>query len=472
MISTKKGSPFFFFYLLYEQIAGWSSLVARRAHNPEVVGSNPTPATNLRLTDKGKPSMKSLKIILIFISTLILTNCADSNDKELMKKANELAQKYIITDGHIDIPWRLHKGGYEDLSVRTPGGDFDYVRAKEGGLDVPFMSIYVPATYQVTGGAKAMAEELIATVEQITTDHPDKFEIAHNVADAERIFIEGKIALPMGMENGAPLEGDLSNIQHFRERGISYITLTHSEDNDICDSSYNLGERTHNGLSDFGAEVVKEMNRVGIMVDISHVSDEAFYQVMDVTQVPAIASHSSARHFTPGFERNMSDDMIKRLAENGGVIQINFGSSFVTKESQDKRRRNSEVVNQFMEDNNLTSDDLKVKDFAKQVAEENPVFCDVTDVADHFDHVVDLVGIDHVAFGSDYDGVGDTLPYGLKDPSDFPNLIYHLLKRGYSEEDIKKISYKNVWRVWKATEDFAKELCECGMLATECSTEH
>jgi membrane dipeptidase len=399
--------------------------------------------------------MKLSKIILILISTLILTNCNDNEDL-LMEKANELAQKFIITDGHIDLPWRLHKGGYEDISVRTPGGDFDYVRAKEGGLDAPFMSIYVPATYQITGGAKAMAEQLIQSVERITTDHPDKFEIAHNVADAERIVSEGKIALPMGMENGAPLEGDLSNLKYFSERGISYITLTHSEDNDICDSSYNLGERTHQGLSDFGAEVVKEMNRVGIMVDISHVSDDAFYQIMDVTKVPAIASHSSARHFTPGFERNMSDDMIKRLAENKGVIQINFGSSFVTKESQDKRSRNTDVVNQFMQDNNLTSDDMKVKDFAKKVAQENPVFCDVTDVADHFDHVVNLVGIDHVAFGSDYDGVGDTLPYGLKDPSDFPNLIYHLLKRGYSEEDIEKICYKNIWRVWKATEEFAK----------------
>jgi membrane dipeptidase len=399
--------------------------------------------------------MKLSKIILILISTLILTNCNDNEDL-LMEKANELAQKFIITDGHIDLPWRLHKGGYEDISVRTPGGDFDYVRAKEGGLDAPFMSIYVPATYQITGGAKAMAEQLIQSVERITTDHPDKFEIAHNVADAERIVSEGKIALPMGMENGAPLEGDLSNLTYFSERGISYITLTHSEDNDICDSSYNLGERTHQGLSDFGAEVVKEMNRVGIMVDISHVSDDAFYQIMDVTKVPAIASHSSARHFTPGFERNMSDDMIKRLAENKGVIQINFGSSFVTKESQDKRSRNTDVVNQFMQDNNLTSDDMKVKDFAKKVAQENPVFCDVTDVADHFDHVVNLVGIDHVAFGSDYDGVGDTLPYGLKDPSDFPNLIYHLLKRGYSEEDIEKICYKNIWRVWKATEEFAK----------------
>jgi len=385
----------------------------------------------------------------------MLTNCTNSDDK-LKARANELAQKFIITDGHIDLPWRLHKNGYEDISVRTPGGDFDYVRAKQGGLDAPFMSIYVPATYQLTGGAKEMALELMNSVKRITTDYPDKFEMAYSISDVERIFNEGKIALPMGMENGAPIEGDLDNIQFFFDEGIRYITLTHSEDNDICDSSYNLGERTHKGLSDFGKEVVLEMNRVGIMVDISHVSDDAFYQIMDVTQVPAIASHSSARHFTPGFERNMSDDMIKRLAENGGVIQINFGSSFVTQESQDKRKKNSEDVSAFAKENNLESDDPRVKEFAKKVAIDNPVFCDVTDVADHFDHVVKLVGIDHVAFGSDYDGVGDTLPYGLKDASTFPNLIYHLLKRGYSEEDIEKICYKNIWRVWKATEEFAK----------------
>ena len=399
-----------------------------------------------------------MKLNNIFLLLIFFTiSCETKNDdQQLMKKAEELSQKFIITDGHIDLPWRLYKGGYEDVSVRTPGGDFDYVRAKQGGLDAPFMSIYVPATYQVTGGAKDKALELMGFVERITTEHPNKFEIAYNIFDVERIFSEGKIALPMGMENGAPLEGDLSNIEFFHKKGISYITLTHSEDNDICDSSYNLGERTHNGLSEFGVKVIKEMNRVGIMVDISHVSDEAFYQVMDVTEVPAIASHSSARHFTPGFERNMSDDMIKRLAENGGVIQINFGSSFVTKESQDKRSKNAEVVAAFAKQNNLESDDSKVREYAKQVALDNPVFCDVTDVADHFDHVVNLVGIDHVAFGSDYDGVGDTLPYGLKDASTFPNLIYHLLKRGYSEEDIEKICYKNVWRVWKATEDFAK----------------
>ena len=399
--------------------------------------------------------MNPFKSTLIIILSLMLTNCTNNDDK-LKARANELAQKFIITDGHIDLPWRLHKNGYEDISIRTPGGDFDYVRAKQGGLDAPFMSIYVPATYQVTGGAKEMALELMNSVKRITTDHPDKFEMAYSISDVERIFNEGKIALPMGMENGAPIEGDLDNIQFFFDEGIRYITLTHSEDNDICDSSYNLGERTHKGLSDFGKEVVLEMNRVGIMVDISHVSDDAFYQIMDVTQVPAIASHSSARHFTPGFERNMSDDMIKRLAENGGVIQINFGSSFVTQESQDKRKKNSEDVSAFAKENNLESDDPRVKEFAKKVAIDNPVFCDVTDVADHFDHVVKLVGIDHVAFGSDYDGVGDTLPYGLKDASTFPNLIYHLLKRGYSEEDIEKICYKNIWRVWKATEEFAE----------------
>jgi membrane dipeptidase len=177
---------------------------------------------------------------------------------------------------------------------------------------------------------------------------------------------------------------------------------------------------------------------------------------MDVTKVPAIASHSSCRHFTPGFERNMNDDMIKRLAENGGVIQINFGSTFLTKESQDKREANRARVSAYAEENNLEPDDEKVEAFAKRVFKRNPIFCDVTDAADHIDHVVSLVGVDHVGFGSDYDGVGDSLPYDLKDASDFPNLIYHLLKRGYSEEDIEKICYKNVWRVWKATEEFAQ----------------
>ena len=395
--------------------------------------------------------MRILKHFLLISIILFISSC--SNDAALKKRAYELAQKFIITDGHIDVPWRLNDG-YEDLSVRTETGDFDYVRAKEGGLDAPFMSIYVPSAYQETGGAKEKADSLIDLVNRIANDHPDKFEVATSVADVNRIFANGKIALPMGMENGAPLLDDLNNVQYFYDRGIRYITLTHGKDNLICDSSYDT-TRTWGGLSPFGRKVVKEMNRVGIMVDISHVTDEVINQVMDMTDVPVIASHSSCRYFTPGWERNMGDDEIRRLKDNGGVIQINYGSSFVTQASQDKRAANAEKIKAYAEENGLSAKDKALEDFVKKVNKQNPMYADITEVIDHFDRVVELAGIDHVAIGSDYDGVGDSLPYGLKDVASYPNLIYHLLKRGYSEEDIAKICYKNVWRVWSAVESAA-----------------
>ena len=375
----------------------------------------------------------SKHLFLVIIGFFILS-C--SNDATLRKRAYDLAHKFIITDGHIDVPWRLNDG-YEDLSVRTKGGDFDYVRAKEGGLDAPFMSIYVPSSYQETGGAKEKADSLIDLVNRIADDHPDKFEVAFSVSDVNRIFGDGKIALPMGMENGAPILDDLSNIKYFYDRGIRYITLTHGKDNQICDSSYDT-TRTWGGLSPFGREVVKEMNRVGIMIDISHVTDEVINQVLDMTDLPVIASHSSCRHFTPGWERNMGDAEIRRLKDNGGVIQINYGSSFITQASQDKRAANAEKIKIYAEKNGLSAEDEALQLYAKKVNEENPIYADVTEVIDHFDRVVELAGIDHVGIGSDYDGVGDSLPYGLKDASSYPNLIYHLLKRGYSEEDIEK----------------------------------
>ena len=397
--------------------------------------------------------MTKLKHLLLISIILFMSGC--SNDAALKKRAYELAHKFIITDGHIDVPWRLNDG-YEDLSIRTAGGDFDYVRAKEGGLDAPFMSVYVPSSYQETGGAKEKADSLIDLVNRIADDHPDKFEVATSVADVNRIFGDGKIALPMGMENGAPLLDDLSNVKYFYDRGIRYITLTHGKDNLICDSSYDT-TRTWGGLSPFGRKVVKEMNRVGIMVDISHVTDEVINQVLDMTDVPVIASHSSCRYFTPGWERNMGDNEIRRLKDNGGVIQINYGSSFVTQASQDKRAANTEKIKVYAEENGLSADDEALKIYAKKVNEENPMYADVTEVIDHFDRVVELAGIDHVAIGSDYDGVGDSLPYGLKDVASYPNLIYHLLKRGYSEEDIEKICYKNIWRVWSAVEEAAQK---------------
>ena len=396
------------------------------------------------------------KLSFFIAMAIIMVGC--SNDASLKKRAYELAHTYIITDGHIDVPWRLNDG-YEDLSVRTEGGDFDYIRAKEGGLDVPFMSIYVPSSYQETGGAKEKADSLIDLVHRIANDHPDKFEVAYSPNDGDRIFSQGKIALPMGMENGAPIEDDLNNVAYFHKRGIRYITLTHARDNLICDSSYDT-TNTWGGLSPFGRQVVAEMNRVGIMVDISHVTDAVINQVLDMAKAPVIASHSSCRKFTPGWQRNMGDPEIKRLKENGGVIQINYGSSFVTQASQDKRQANTDKVAAYAKKNGLEQGDEQLKVYAKKVSKDNPIYADITEVIDHIDHVVKLAGIDHVGIGSDYDGVGDSLPYGLKDVSSYPNLIYHLLKRGYSDEDIAKICYKNVWRVWREVERVAAKLQE------------
>jgi membrane dipeptidase len=381
---------------------------------------------------------------------------------EIKQRAYALSQRYLITDGHVDLPYRLRvqnfrmEKEYLGIPIETEAGDFDYRRAKAGGLDAPFMSIYIPARYQETGGAKALADSLIDMVSGIAEAHPGFFRVAKSVAETQKAWREGVIALPMGMENGAPIGDDLGNLAYFKERGISYITLTHSKDNQICDSSYDT-TRTWNGLSPFGREVVAEMNRVGIMIDISHVSDSTFWQVMELTEAPCIASHSSARKFTPGFERNMNDDMIKALAINGGVIQINFGSTFLDGKVQAQRDSLRQLMQQKMAEAGISREDPAYDAFVEEFQKAHPVlFADVQTVADHIDHVVGLTGIDHVAFGSDFDGVGDSLPTGLKDVSMYPNLIAELLRRGYSDSDIEKICSGNVFRVWRQVELLAE----------------
>lgn len=378
-------------------------------------------------------------------------------DEELKTYARELARRYIITDGHVDLPFRLKMANfrvereYLGIPVATTEGDFDYERAKKGGLDAPFMSIYIPSSNQLLPDmGKSLADTLINMVRGIAAELPDKFALANSPAEVEANFRAGKISLPMGMENGAPVGNDLRNVQYFFDRGIRYITLTHGKDNQICDSSYDT-THTWNGLSPFGRQVVAEMNRVGIMVDISHVDDSTFYQVLQLTAVPVIASHSSCRTFTPGFVRNMGDDMIRALGKNGGVIQINFGSTFLDSTVRATNEQNREKLRALLTEKNLKFTDSLAKPLIEQFQKDNPsLFADVETVANHIDHVVKLAGIDHVGLGSDYDGVGDSLPTGLKDVSQYPNLIYVLLKRGYTEEDIEKICYKNVFRVWGA----------------------
>lgn len=401
--------------------------------------------------------MKELYILIL----AALTGCGTikkSGFQAYERKANQLAHQYIITDGHVDLPYRLKvinfrlEKEYLGIPISTNDGDFDYKRAKDGGLDAPFMSIYIPSSYE-NNGAKILADSLIDMVQGIAAAHPDKFAVAMSPQDVKENFNKGKISLPMGMENGAPIEGDLKNLAYFKQRGISYITLTHAKDNHICDSSYDT-TRTWNGLSEFGRQVVKEMNRIGIMVDISHVSDSTFYQVIELTTKPVIASHSSCRVFTPGFERNMNDDMLRKLAANRGVIQINFGSSFLDGAVQEANDANREKLRKLLADQGLDWRDEKAKPIIEKFEKAHPtLYSDVQKVADHIDHVVKIAGINHVGIGSDFDGVGDSLPTGLKDVSAYPNLIAELLNRGYSAGDIEKICYVNVFRVWKEVLD-------------------
>ena len=379
-------------------------------------------------------------------------------EKQLLIKSKKLSKKFIIVDGHIDLPYRLKEAGYLkkdkilDLTKETDG-DFDYIKSKRGGLDAPFMSIYIPAEFQKSGGAKKLADSLINLVVKITNSFPTKFALANNPSDIKDNFSKGLISLPMGIENGAAIEKKLENIDYFFERGIRYITLTHGKDNAICDSSYD-STKTWNGLSPFGRKVISKMNSVGMMIDISHVTDEAFYQVIEISRTPVIASHSSPRKFTPGFERNMSDDMIIKLAESNGLILINFGSSFVNELSNKKFDQIDRKVENWKIKNKI-NDIKKINKFKNRIIEEEKPFATIEDVINAIDHVVKLVGIDHVGFGSDFDGLGNTLPYNLKNVSDYPNVILGLLKKNYSEEDIEKICYKNLFKTWNEILEFS-----------------
>ena len=415
-------------------------------------------------------SLNKLALVAL-CSSITLTACGDktvllektekakaTSAETVVQLAEKIAKETIIIDTHIDVPYRLEHD-YEDVSKATVKGDFDYPRAVKGGLDAPFMSIYIPSKLQKTGGSKVLADKLIDDVESIVQQSPDKFALAYSSAQVQDNFVKGLISLPMGMENGSPIEGDLANLQHFYDRGIRYITLAHAKTNHISDSSYDEN-RPAQGLTDFGKSLIVEMNNVGVMVDISHVSDQAFYQVMDISKVPVIASHSSARFFTPDFERNMSDEMIKLLAKNGGVIQMTFSGIFTSQKFRKQSAAYKLVKADFIKANNLDeeleTDKNKIDAFEEAYELEKPYHVGTLAlVLDHFEHVINLVGIEHVGIGSDFDGVSGILPDTLKDVASYPNLIVGLLKRGYSEQEIKQLLSGNLMRVWQQVEEYA-----------------
>jgi membrane dipeptidase len=368
------------------------------------------------------------------------------------RRAAELVRQHLVVDTHIDVPYRLQEH-WEDVTKAATGGQFDYPRSVAGGLNVPFMSIYTPSSSELDGSAYALANTLIDHVEAIVARAPDKFAIATSTAEVEKQFKAGKISLALGMENGAPIAGDLDKLRHFHERGVRYVTLAHALSNHISDSSYD-SIRLWQGLSPFGVEVVRSMNRLGMMVDISHLSDAAAHEVLTVSGAPVIASHSSVRHLVPGFERNMDDELITALAKNGGLVMINFGSAFLTAAANDYGKKYNAAEDAWAQQRGLDAHSSEaMKPFQDTYRSKHPYpYATVADVADHIDHVVGIAGVRHVGIGSDYDGVGDSLPTGLKDVSTYPNLVAELLRRGYSEKDIALILGGNLMRVWAAVE--------------------
>jgi len=373
--------------------------------------------------------------------------------------ARALAQDAIVVDTHIDAPGIL-LDKWSDLGVRADDREFDYPKAREGGLDVAFMSIYTSAGQDDDGSAWGVANAMIDGMEALAHRHPDKFAILVSPKDVQRLREGGRVLLPLGMENGAPIGDRLENLKFFFDRGVRYITLAHSANNRIADSSYTL-EKKWNGLSPFGREVVKEMNRLGIMVDVSHLGDASALEAIRLSSVPVIASHSAFRHFTSDFERNISDELAEAVAARGGVVQVPFGTAFIDPASAADTQAHFRAINDFHRRNAQLKAEGKPEESRKAFDEawdaaHPPHGSTLAQVLDQIDYGVKLIGVDHVGIGSDFDGVGGELPDELKTVADFPNLVAGLQARGYADDDIRKILGGNLLRVWGEVEAGAK----------------
>ena len=380
--------------------------------------------------------------------------------RDVHDEAVRLARELVIVDTHLDVPYQLTERS-ADVAERTTTTNFDYPRAIEGGLDCAFFAVYVSHSYEANG-AREYADKTITGVEQLVARRPDRFALVRTPEEIATAQHRRQVAIALGIENGAPLEGDLKNIRHFYDRGVRYITLAHVHPNHICDASWD-NARPWNGLSPFGEQVVAEMNRVGVIVDISHLSDSAAFDVLRISRAPVLATHSSCRSFTPGFERNISDDLIRAVAAHGGAINVNFGSMFLVDSIRKANDNASAEIKRYLSEHNLKSTDEEAVRYVHEYRESHGIhYADVKDVAAHIDHIVRLVGIDHVGIGSDFDGLGDDLPNGLKDVSGYPNLIAELLTLGYSRDQIAKVCSGNAFRVWHDVERVARELQAAG----------
>jgi membrane dipeptidase len=377
---------------------------------------------------------------------LLATYCLGQStpeDRRFQEEARRIQVKVLGVDSHNDTAQRVLIENV-DLGQKLSDGMVDFPRLLEGGMHVPFFALWVPSYYH---GAEAVRRtlELRDAMQGVFDKYTDRIELATSAHDIERIVKNRKIAAVLTIEGGHQIDDDLAVLRMYRRMGILSMTLTHFRNNNWADSS--TAEPVHNGLTDFGKQVVREMNRIGMIVDISHVSDKTFYDVMEVSTKPVIASHSSCFIYSD-VPRNMKDDMFRALAKNGGVVGVNFGSSFLDQTDADELKKHIAEHNQI--EPNLTGAELDAYG-AKEHAENGEVRprvgnSTVDHAAECIDHIVKVAGIDHVGIGSDFDGI-PSVPKGLEDVSKMPNLTEALLRRGYNEKDIQKIMGGNFLRV-------------------------
>jgi membrane dipeptidase len=368
-------------------------------------------------------------------------------------RAKQLHDRAIVIDSHDDTTQRLLSDKTYDISKRQKNGNIDIPRMREGGLDALFFSIWVPS--DVTG-VKAVntANALIASVHKAVAAHPNDLVMATTAADVRRAAADHKIAALMGMEGGHMINDDLGQLRKYAALGVRYLTLTHFKNNNWADSS--TDKPAHNGLTPFGKDVVRELNKLGVMVDISHVADKTFYDALEITKAPVIASHSSCRAIA-NHPRNMTDDMLRALAKNGGVVMINYEVSFLSEEYRvASEKASGGVVQQLAALSKKCGGDEACSTLESArintEAMNNGTLPKVSweKIIEHIDHAVKVAGADHVGLGSDFDGA--TMPIGMEDASKLPKITDALLKKGYSESDIEKILGGNILRVMEQVE--------------------
>ena len=419
--------------------------------------------------------IKSLNFgFILSVCIFLLSGCDQENktieasvetEEALIKRALEIHDRVLTVDTHADTPLRMIQPGF-DMSVRhnpnETGSKFDYPRMIEGGLDAVFFAAFVAQDIRDDANnerAKNLAIQMIDAVVESTEKNSNNVGLALDPDDAYELEKANKRAIYIGIENGYPIGGDLSNVEAFFNKGVRYITLVHSSNNDLADSATDQKGPEHQGLSKFGEEVVIEMNRLGMMVDVSHASDDVFYDAISISKAPIIATHSNARSVTD-HNRNMTDEMLELIAKNNGVVQLTMLSSYLRDEPENLEREEALALLRagMKPTDEMTPDERsEMRQAIGEINEKFPTpLATTVDVVNHIDHIVKVAGIDHVGIGCDFDGGGGI--QDVFDVSEVMNITIELVRRGYSETDIEKIWGKNLIRVFKDVQAVAESI--------------